>query len=487
MATISIPRVRLVKVPRRTALVALIVPATLVLMVAMIWTGRLDTLMKLVLVALFAAYSFHEPLPAVFVAMVVGTRVFEFVSLERLPYFQIASGLRINMSDAFTLLFLAIAAHRLPRRKDRPLFGGLVVIWVLLVAVSFAAALVLGETDIDTGGNILRGQVGYLGYLSMIAILDTHKRFRWYVRFLTVMVLIAVAIQLVEAVLGYRLSLGALGGVSNVYFASTKFVEIGDTRVPYLWSRSLGHTILLMFLALGCVFEGKRLRRYLPLAVLAILSYLITLSRAWYIAIAVGIATLFVLQRRRGWAIGGSVLLIVSLIGVGAVLGWMGSEAFGMSPWKAWVSRALTLQDLSSESNFVGRVELNSQALRVVWDSPLLGWGPGFVFTQHPPGDLGIISTLVLYGFVGAAIILGLYLYVWWRGYQLWRRLPPCEEKGYILGLLALMVARLAISFSNDPLSGGGLAVTAAFFIDRVDTFHRAGLIGVQENAEREG
>ena len=45
------------------------------------------------------------------------------------------------------------------------------------------------------------------------------------------------------------------------------------------------------------------------------------------------------------------------------------------------------------------------------------------------------------------------------------------------------MVAKLAISFSADPLGGGGMAVLAATFIDRVATFHRAGLIGVQENS----
>jgi len=483
MGMISIPKLRSVEVPRRTALVALIVPATLLLMVAMIWKGHTGTLLKLVPAALVAAYSFHEPLPALFVSMLVGTSVFQLVSLDRLPYWQVAGGLRINLSDAFTLLFLAMAAHRLPRRKDRPFFWDPVVIWVALVGVSFVVTLVLGETDIDTGANILRGQVGYLGYLSMIAILDTYKRFRSYVKFLAAIMLIAVAIQLTETILGYRLSLGALGEVSNVYYSSTMFIEVGGARIPYLWSRATGATILLMFLALGCVFEGKRVRRYLLLAVLAILSYLITLSRTWYIAIAVGIIILLILQRRPRQAIAGSILMIVTLTGFGAILGWFSSGTFGRSPWEGWIGRALTFQGMSSVPTFIGRVELNVQALKALWESPLLGYGPGFTWARYTTGDLGIMNTLLLYGLVGAAIILGLYLYVWWRGYQLWKKLPPSEEKGYILGLLALMVAYLAILFSQDPLGGGGMAVTTAVFIDRVDTFHRAGLIGVQQNA----
>jgi O-antigen ligase len=328
---------------------------------------------------------------------------------------------------------------------------------------------------------VLRGQVGYLGYLGMIAVLDTYKRFRTYIRLLTAIMLIAVAIQLVEAMFGYRMSLGDLGLGANEYYASTRFIEVGNVQTPYLWSRATGPTILLMFLALGCVFEGQQVRRYLPLAALAVLSYLIALSRTWYIAMVVGAVTLVILQRRPRQALAGSILVIVFLIGLGAILGQVAPDTYRGSPWDIWLGRGLTLGQFSLMSSFVGRVELNAAAWVLLWESPLLGHGPGFVVANYASGDLGIMNTLLFYGLVGAIIILGLYLYVWWRGYQLWKRLPSSEEKGYILGLLALMIAYLSTSFSHDALASGGFAVTAAVFIDRVATFHHDGFIGAQE------
>lgn len=435
-------------------------------------------LLKLVAVCLIVGYSFHNPLPALFISMVIGTNVFQLVSLERLPYFQIGTGLRINASDAFILLFLVIAFHRFYKAKERPLFLNLVFIWIVLVGVSFGAGLLLGDSDLDTGMNLIRYQIGYLSYFFMIALLDTYKRFRLYVKFLIIIVLIAVGIQLVEANLGYRLSLGDMGGVTNVYYSSTMLVNVGGEKVPYTWSRATGPTLLLMFLSLGCLFNGTKIKRYFPLAALAILSYLIALSRTWYIAIAVGICTLFILQRKPKRAIVGAFVIIASLIVVSTFYNSFASRNMGYNPAGIWAKRAMTLQRFGSEQNYIGRINLNKIAVEKVKESPLLGHGPGFVFGKYRTGDLGIMNTLLMYGFVGAGIIFGLYIFVWIQGYKLLKILPSSEEKGYILGILALMVASVAIFFSSDPLSGGGMAVTAAVFIDRISRFHQEGLIG---------
>ena len=166
----------------------IIVLSFLFLSVLIIWNVNLVMLLKLVAVCLIVGYSFHNPLPALFIFMVIRTNVFQLVSLERLPYFQMGSGLRINASDAFILLFLVIAFHRFYKAKERPLFLNLVIIWIVLVGVSFGAGLLLGDSDLDTGMNLIRYQIGYLSYFFMISLLDTYKRFRQYVKFLIIIV-----------------------------------------------------------------------------------------------------------------------------------------------------------------------------------------------------------------------------------------------------------------------------------------------------------
>ena len=92
-------------------LLILLMSAALVLTTLLVWWGGPVVSWGLVLAILFAVYTLCDPMPALGVATVVGTNVFQVVSLENLPYIQIAAVLRQSVADAFTLLFLAVVAH----------------------------------------------------------------------------------------------------------------------------------------------------------------------------------------------------------------------------------------------------------------------------------------------------------------------------------------------------------------------------------------
>ena len=461
---------------RQAWLTWLIVISGLLLLMVAVFSGNVYNLLFLLAAVFFTLYSLRCPLPALFVSMLVGTQFFQLVPFENMPGVR-GPGFTLNLSDLFVLLFLLVAAYRLPRRQGHLMFGSFVLIWVAYIGARFALNLLIGEASLKLSLNLARYQVGWLGYTILVSAIETPRDLRRYVNFVLLMMVIATGFQVVEAIQGQRLNLFGLG--TNEYWTGTKYLVVEGRFVPYLWTRALSQTLMALFFSMGCVLEGVRTRRYLPLALLAVLGILIAAVRAWYFGLAVGVLALLVFQKTHSRAAFRAGIALLALIVIVAGLSSLMVKSYGGSPWTVWLARAADLLTFSKEPNFVGRVDQAKLAWTAIRDSLLLGygWGSMFVRLQAETG----VNTLLLHGFVGTALILGLYIIVGWRVFRLWSQLPPSQERGFMAGLLALMVLYLAVLFSQDTLSSGSFAVTAAAFVDRISSFQKADLIEAEE------
>jgi len=444
----------------------------LIVFVLAFYTGQERTLLELEIAIIFIVYSLHHPMPAVFLSILAGTEFFQLILYDNLPGIRM-SGIFFNLSDLFILLFLFIAAYRLPKRNKRPLFGNFVLIWVMYVGMRFALNLLTGEVSLDIGLNLLRTQVGWLSYLGFIAVIETPKDLKIYVKFIVIIMLIAVGFQIIEVVQGQRLNIFGQG--TNEYWTGTKYIDVEGRLVPYLWSRALSQTLLALFLSLGCAMESVRVRRNLSLAAFGVLAIMIAGVRSWYFGLAAGLVVILLFQRQRSRAIFRAGLFLLCFVAIVAVLAPFMSRSYGNNPWDIWLARTGQLIRFSEQANFQGRIAQAEKARPVIRESPLLGYGWGKTLLEFQT-ETGF-NTILVHGIIGTALILGMYLAVGRRVFRLWAILPSSEERGLITGVLALLVLYLAVQFSMDTLNSGGFAIVAAGFVDRITYFHEAGLL----------
>jgi hypothetical protein len=90
------------------------------------------------------------------------------------------------------------------------------------------------------------------------------------------------------------------------------------------------------------------------------------------------------------------------------------------------------------------------------------------------------MNLLLARGFLGAAMILVMFVTVLVKALRLAWRLKPSLEQSWLFGLSGAMLAFLAMSVTQDVLSAGGVAVIVAVFVDRIQRFADDGLVQVR-------
>ncbi len=441
----------------------LVVGLTAVLLIPSLALGQLRSVAGLLAFLFFAAATYYQPVPAVLLAILLSTDVLKFVDLSYLPYVQLGVGARINALDTLLLLLAAFALLRLRQRGERPLFLRSLQLLGTMVVLSFVLGLAAGTTTVNQGLNGLRALSGYLFYIGFVGVMDTPRKVTWLLRGLFVLALVSVAVQLLEASLGERLTLPTSS--AGEYFGGTKTVEIDGLTAPYLWNRATGYLFVVLFLAAS---QAVWTRRLLPalLAATAVLGFVVALMRQWYVIILLGLLTVVLLQRKgRFGTVAG--LLLLSLISSILILGltsfgWLSSYPL----LDIWFARLGTVANFQEEAHFIGRVDLWQEQLDLFIRAPLFGYGPGgvkFLYFSLPFGlaDTGMPNTLLQFGIFGWLAIVVIIITYFYHAFQLLRALPVSPEQGYVAGLLGAWVGGVAgYSFGFDFFTPTDLTFT---------------------------
>lgn len=451
----------------------LLVGVVLLYAARLVSSGQLVDLGILVGGAWLVFLSYYQPMPAVFALMVLSTNVFMFVATVYLPHWQIAPGLRLTIMDSLLVAMFGSAVAKLYLRHERPLFMKPLLIYGGVVVLTLLLGLILGTTDLDTGMNCFRTLFSYVFYFILIASVDSPKRLRMLIGMVFVILAASVAIQIVEAALGHRLILGGFSDTS-IYDNSTVIVE--GQIIPYLWNRATLYLYIGLFLALGATFSKARSYRFLPIVLLGGIGFVIAMVRQWYLYILAGVLVLFVLQM--GHKIRTAAMAIVALIGMLGVTYAMSSlsqATYGDSLMNIWIARVQTIWHYK-ETTLTPRAYTWQTQLSHFWQSPLFGYGMSPEFRNVWSSDTGVINTLLQFGLIGLAAVVVLIVTVFRKGYQLWRRLKPSLERGYVAGVLGLWVGMLVgYSFNWDFFTRqeGIWAVTLAMAIlERIGSFN---------------
>lgn len=464
--------------PKQFLLKVVVIPMLLFLTARMIVLGQLNALSTLVIVAALAFFLFKHPLVGLFLWMVVDTSFLEFIDLTQVPYLQFAPGLRINLSDALLVMLLLVAITRLMKRRERPLFFIPFICWMIMVTISYVMHFLLGNTDIDSGMNVLRILIGYSTYLIYIAIIEDRRTLQKVVRMWLFLMVVSVGVQLVELVLGSRLSLRQWGfGVSN-YFGRMIYVDVGSQQVPYLWNRAWTYSQIGLFLSMGALFEvNKRLRRsFFVLTIVGVLGVLIALIRQVYVLLALSVAALQVFQRKRLRSIVLLGLIVAVLCFLAAIATSWTKSSYEAGPLRTWGARAGMLPGFQSDPSFNLRASENARVWSLIMRSPFIGLGPGLTWQQLKGNDVGVLNAVLLYGFPGFVIILFVWVSSFWHGYRLLKRLPTGLDHGYVAGALVFLLGVFAISmFGSNYMTGGTTVAIVMALVDRINAFSRTG------------
>ncbi|MDZ7336930.1 MAG: O-antigen ligase family protein [candidate division KSB1 bacterium] len=451
----------------------------LAIMVFLIAGGDLVPLAAATGLMFFAVISWYQPIPLVLMLLVLSTEVFQFVSLEHTPYLQLAPGTRLNSQDIAVLLLLLLGGLQLLRRREWPMFGRPLFFLFASILLASVFGWMAGTTNPGASLNAFRAYSGYLFYVGLVGVLDRPKTVKAVVNIVFVIIVISVCIQLVEAAQGERI-VSPLAPASE-YFGSTKYVDSGGTRVPYLWNRATGYLFLGLFLAFGVFFAGQVNTKHILIGLWAGTGLVIALVRQWLVLFVCGVLMLGMLLQ------GARLRMIVRFIAVGAlilaVLIWISRLIPGLALLEALRARVNTIIFFQEEANYVGRILIQRQMLTMFGHSPMLGYGPGSGLIVS---DVGIHNALVELGLVGTASIVYLIGFVFVKGYRGLKRMTSSLFKGYLGGLLAAWAAlAVGYSFSVDFIGQMSMMTGLAMaLLDRTCTF--AGEEGTPESLSLE-
>ena len=412
---------------------------------------------------LFAfALIYRYPLPA----LVLLLWMYSGMPIQpRLPSFQVP-GFQITARDALLGMLFLVAVDRLIKRGERPVFLRPLLLLGTAVALSTALGMVAGTADIRNGTNSFRALMPYFVYFILVGVIDTRDKLRPVLGLVFFVLAFSVGIQVGDA-MGLRVPAG--WGIRLV-------TTLGDRSIPYLWNRNTHNLLLGLLLGSGCIMEGQRTKRYLPLVLLGLLGFAIAMVRQWFIFVGVGMLVMISLYSGRRILRTG---VIIALVGIVLVLSLTLISVFSLrqdvDSWLEIVQlRLMSALSAPAEANYVGRIDKTQVQWALFREAPIFGYGLGTVWNSTLSTDLGVTNSLLLVGLAGFPAILWLIGAMSRHGFRLWRCLPPSVERGYAAGLLATLAALVVgYSFSQDFFTRNPMIVAMEMaLIDRLLALH---------------
>ena len=383
----------------------------------------------------------------------------------RLPTFQIP-GFRVTARDALLGMLFLVAVDRLIKRGERPVFLRPMLLLGAAIALSTVLGMVAGTADIRNGTNSFRALMPYFIYFVLVGVIDTRDKLGPVLGLTFFILAFSVGIQVGQA-LGLRLP----GG-----WGTRLATDLGGRSIPYLWNRNAPNLLLSLFLASGCIMEGQRTKRYLPLALLGLLGFALAVVRQWFIFVGVGMVVMMSLYSGRRILRTGFVTALVGIVlvlSLGLISVFSLRQDVGSWLEIIWL-RLMSTMNAPAEASFVGRIEIWQVQLELLRQAPVFGFGLGTVWNSVLSTDVGMVNSLLLVGIAGFPAVLWLIGAMAHHGLRLWRGLPPSVERGYAAGLLATLAAMVVgYAFSQDFFTFIPLIVAMVMaLIDRLLALH---------------
>ena len=435
--------------------------------------GQLYQLATLVVVGYVGVLILRWPMAGLVLLIVgfAGTRE-NIYYLGFLPSYRFPLIGTIYATDVCLAFTFLAGVRALAWRGEKPLFLKSLLILFGCALISNLNGMIAGDVAMWSFRRGFRNYLMYYTiYLAAVGVVDTRRKLH-----------VLVAVPIILVVYGVWAQFGQLSGPASSLSGGWGFTDVAGR--PVIYSRPGGVIFLVMlvgFLSLGPLVEGRRVPLFLLVGTTALASLLLALVRQIYIMLlAGGLAFLFPLSGGRAQRIVKMGLAILAVVVLLLAISPLMEATLGDTALATIVDRGAMIL-LGTKDPTIGSRSVQFWVQLRVWlmaPNPLLGYG-FFAEKEGAIGETGFPNTLVLLGLFGLLAILNLWRNVASTAFHLCQALDKSIERGYVLGTFAFWCAilvgyALTQNFFLYPCIEVPLAMT---FVDRVHSFAGQGLV----------
>lgn len=368
----------------------------------LLYSKQFGLIIFLILIIVLSLRNKDIPLFPFLTALLLVTNIFEFASLEQMPFIQLGPGIRFNLLDIISISYLFILWNKIINIKNTPSkwFVNFVLLSSLLyVLIGFIFTL----TPRGAGTNYLRVLIYIIFYYYFFILFEDQGKLKKVFGVLSVWILIGSIIQIIEYFLNYRFELPGIIPHSGFYSAKGETIFTAGSERIYLWSR----VTILMFIFLPFsinLYLRYKNKYFLIVSIITILSFFIALSRIWFLGITLILLTIFVFSELRYKIIFTSILISLTLVLI--IFQFYSLTFTGYDFLAALLGRSHSIvtlgQTYGEMDTFTIRVLIFNYSFDKFLESPIFGWGFGEeIWNKYYTVDLGMINRLVFFGLLG--------------------------------------------------------------------------------------
>lgn len=377
----------------------------------------------------------------ILLVLLLSTNVFEFGSVEQLPFIQLGAGFRFNFLDIIVFIYVLFLGNRIIHTPSTP-SSWLIKFMILISTIYLVVGVILTGHPREAGFNYYRTLFYISFYFIFYFYFKEPANIKKILLILSVWVFIGTIFHIAEYFLNYRLTLPGVIPLSSFYSETgEKILTAGQERI-YLWSRVTSFVFIMLSFSIAIYVQKKGLF-YILIFLLAIFGFLIASSRIWFLGVLLIILTIFIFNSyiaKIRIFIPILVFLILISIFQNFSLQYTGLDFISSLLRRA--ESAVTLGRTYGELDTFGiRVLMFNFLLQKFLDSPLFGFGFGDqIASKYYSVDLGIINRLVFFGLLGT---LPLIYFIFSYSIKLFRIIQSkidSNKRVILLSTLAILI-----------------------------------------------
>ena len=377
------------------------------------------------------------------ILLLIETQFYGFISVNVMPHIQVTSSIRITIQDILTIWLFTSSLNTLIRRKERPLFAKIIVLFFFILMIASIFSGIMGTADLTEGGaRMLRWLLKYALYFIIVATVDSRETLETFIKVLYVIAIIGLIFQFIETINGTYFSLDpkwdAFWGPD-----SDRVIEVAGSTVPYIWNRVVYYLYITFFLSFSFFLwpETVKWKNFLYLCI-ALLGFMLMLIRSTFIFMGVGAVVMFFLSKHRPNVIKYVIILLV-LVVLGLPIINLFSIPINFSETFIGTTffRLQTLLNFQNQASFIDRAIMMSHQYLAFLQSPIFGIGPGKMAWSIVNTDTGFINTLVLFGLFGLTAVIVLTITIFHKAIRILHQVEQKSKRAYtrVLGMIGVM------------------------------------------------
>ncbi len=419
----------------------------------------------------------------VLLILILSTNVFEFGSIEQLPYIQAGPGLRFNFLDILIIISFIKYFPSVIKDKDAKSLN-FIIFNVVIATIYVLIGFLLTGSPREAGFNYYR----VFFYFGTYVLFYSYLRNIWNLKrlffILSFWIMAMTIVQVVEFLRDYRFEFPNIIPASSFYSTEGfKILTAGYEKI-YAWSRVTILAFMIIPFSLSFYIFYKK-NSYLMVLSFSLISFLIALSRIWFLGLAIIILT--VIYNSGFKNIGKTISFLLFSFSFLFIIQFLSLEFSNFDLFAALSGRTHSIVTLGTTygemDTFSIRIYMFLKSFNKFLESPLLGHGFGQeIWENYFTLDLGAINRLVFMGLIGLVPIL---MFIVLRIFSLIRKIilnKSITLKAIYIALLAFLLSHLALYLWQIDFYGTNHLIGTMLFYAIYDVINSSHFVNNNSN-----